>query len=339
MLYKQIEEQLLDDDDSKKNIQKVITELESNSVNSRGVIMHTETFGISLILLLLGLMVILISLLYALPSLLNLGILPNDCIPFFWGGGLSGIPLFHLTFITPIFFKEKCLKRLNNKLKKIDEYETEILASLDRVSLKIEDNNVKMIYNCVKIINEVKYEGWEKDLTELESLYKEYMNIQVKRKLTTEPMLNSRELEISARIGEINSKLEIIKLEFALKNSPFVKKVYMKIMELKNLNYNGVKEHIALLNNLVNEYILYKRTIPVNEKVDFGTEEKLKEAEFENRYDDICYLIKVYQSKDQNDKILGSMFDIARGIKLDDSIVNLDVGLEDNTTLGLRKKL
>ena len=61
--------------------------------------------------------------------------------------------------------------------------------------------------------------------------------------------------------------------------------------------------------------------------------------EFEKRYDDICYLIKVYQNKDQNDKILGSMFDIARGTKLDNSIVNLDVGLDNDTTLGLCKKL
>ena len=47
----------------------------------------------------------------------------------------------------------------------------------------------------------------------------------------------------------------------------------------------------------------------------------------------------MYQKKDQNDKILGSMFDIARGIKLDDSVVNLDVGLENDSTLGLSKKL
>ncbi len=342
MLYKEIEDKLLNDDYSKKNIRDIIKKLKNNDIDNdkfEEYVLDTKSCDRAVTLSALGVILLIIfgialGLLFMLTS-----VFPFEFLPIALGISVLFIPSTCFRFMNITKVKKKVLGMLRNDLNKIKDQEKQEIAKLDRESLNIEDNNVKMIYSCARVINKIKYEGWENDLDELQSLYKEYMDIQVKRKLTKEPMLSARELEIGARIGELSSKLELIQFEFSLRNNPFLKKVYIKITELKKLDYNGVQEHIVLLNNLVDEYVLYKRTVPVNDKADFDEEEMKKEAEFEKKFDNICYLINVYQTKDQNDKILGSMFDIARGTKFDDSAVNLDVGLDNDTTLGLRKKL
>ena len=339
MLYKEIEENLLNNDYSKKNICDTIKKIKNNDIDNdkfEDYVLDTKSFDRAQTLSTWGWVILLIFGVNLVALSMSVGAFVYELLPILLGIGTFFIPYLCFRFMDITKVKKKVLGVLYNELDKIKEQEKKKIARLDRASLNIEDNNVKMIYDCAKVINKIKYKGWENDLDELQSLYKEYMDIQVKRKLSNEPMLNSRELEIGVRIGEISSKLELIQLEISLKNSPFVKKVYMKITELKELNYNEVTEHMVLLDNLVKEYILYKRTVLINEKADFDEEELKKEAEFEKKYDDICYLIKVYQNKDRNDKILGSMFDIARGIQLDDSVVNLDVRLDNGTSLELR---
>ena len=107
----------------------------------------------------------------------------------------------------------------------------------------------------------------------------------------------------------------------------------------ENFNYDGVKDHVTLLNNLVKEYIAYQRTILVNEKANFGEEEIKREAEFEVKFNEICNLIKAYQEKDYNDKIIGNMLNLAQGIEIDDSMVRLDTTFDEDRSFGLERKL
>ncbi len=343
MIYEEIINMLLNSDNSMENIRNVITDLRKfNIYEFRNYVKKTDEYDNSIGFFLLGCgAIILIAILIAAGIGVGSGfeVVLNVVPSLILITTVFFLPFIYLDLIVPLFAKKKCTNILNKRLEKMIERDKEIIAKLDKASLSIDDINVKMIYNSLKTIYEVKYEGWENDLKKLENLYKNYMKIAMKKRLSTNPVLDANELEIIGEIGDISAKLEIIKLEFSLKTNQFVKNVYMKITELESFNYDGVKEHIELLNNLVKEYIAYQRTILVNEKANFGEEEIKRETEFEVRFNEICNLIKVYQEKDYNDKIIGNMLNLAQGIKIDDSVVRLNTSFDEDKSLGLERTL
>ena len=343
MMYEEIINMLLNSNNSMENIRNVMANLKKINTNEfRNYVKKTNEYDNSVGFFLLGCGAMFLEALLIVTGIgvgsgidVVLNAVPSTIIiitTFF-------LPFIYLNFIVPILAKKKCSNILNKRLEKMIERDKKIITKLDKASLSIDDINVKMIYNSLKTIYEVKYEGWENDLKKLENLYKNYMKIAMKKRLNTNPVLDASELEIIGEIGNISAKLEIIKLEFSIKTNQFVKKVYMKITELEKFNYDGVKEHIALLNNLVKEYIAYQRTILANKKANFGEEEIKREAEFEVKFSEICNLIKAYQEKDYNDKIIGNMLNLAQGIEIDDSILRLDTSFNEDRLLGLKRKL
>ena len=112
-------------------------------------------------------------------------------------------------YIKDIVIRKKCLSKLSKKLDKIKAKDRERVKELDTARKNIKDINIKMIYECLVTIGEIKYDGWEKDAEELKEIYDEYTEIELQRELSTEPMLSIKAQELIGRIGDICKKIEV----------------------------------------------------------------------------------------------------------------------------------